>query len=333
MKIVREVDRVKWADFVYNHPNGNIFQTPEMYEVYKNTKNYEPNFLAVVNEDDEISGVLLSVVQRENIRPISRLTERSIIWGGPLIKDEDTKVFTLILGEYEKIAKKRAVYSQFRNLFDMQKFSKIFYHFGYSFENHLNIIIDLKKSEEVLWKEIHCERRHNIRRALNKGTFVEEIKNFSDLLRIYHIICQVYNNAKLPIADKSLFEGAVRILSPHGMVKCFGAFYCNEIIGVRFVLSYKKSLYDWYAGSKREFRNKYPNDLLPWEIFKWGILHGYEVFDFGGAGKPNKPYGVREYKRKFGGKFIESGRYVKEHKPILMQISKVGFKIIKKLNI
>jgi len=27
-----------WSAFVYNHPNGNIFQTPEMYEVYKHTK-------------------------------------------------------------------------------------------------------------------------------------------------------------------------------------------------------------------------------------------------------------------------------------------------------
>jgi len=36
-----------WSSFVYNHPNGNIFQTPEMYEVYKQTKNYEPIFFTI----------------------------------------------------------------------------------------------------------------------------------------------------------------------------------------------------------------------------------------------------------------------------------------------
>ena len=28
------IDKNKWSEFVYNHPHGNIFQTPEMYEVY-----------------------------------------------------------------------------------------------------------------------------------------------------------------------------------------------------------------------------------------------------------------------------------------------------------
>ena len=38
-----------WSEFVYNHPYGNIFQTPEMREVYERTKNYEPISLAVVD--------------------------------------------------------------------------------------------------------------------------------------------------------------------------------------------------------------------------------------------------------------------------------------------
>ena len=54
-----------WSNFVYNHPNGNVFQTPEMYEVYQNTKKYEPVFLAAVNDKDEISGTLLAVIQKE----------------------------------------------------------------------------------------------------------------------------------------------------------------------------------------------------------------------------------------------------------------------------
>ncbi len=60
-----EVDKQKWGEFVYNHPNGNVFQTPEMYEVYQNTKNYEPVFLAVLGENDEILGHLVSFIRKE----------------------------------------------------------------------------------------------------------------------------------------------------------------------------------------------------------------------------------------------------------------------------
>ena len=113
---ISKINKKKWPDFVYRHPNGNIYQTPEMYEVYKNTKNYEPIFLAVVNEDNEISGTLLAVIQREYKGPIGNLTARSIIWGGPLVKNGDAQVLDLILSEYDKIARTRAIYSQFRNL-------------------------------------------------------------------------------------------------------------------------------------------------------------------------------------------------------------------------
>ena len=327
MKVVREIKKKKWSDFVYDHPNGNIFQTPEMYEVYRGTKNYEPIFLAVINKDNEILGILLSVIQREYEGPFGSLTARSIIWGGPLVKNEDEQVFTLILREYNKIARKMAIYSQFRNLWDIQKFSDSFNNLGYYFEDHLNIILDISKPESLLWKEVHPKRRNEIRRALKEGTSMKELKSSADIDRMYEILYEVYKNTKLPIADKSLFISAFRILSSRGMIKYFAAFNNRKIIGAICILAYREILYDWYAGSLKEFYHKYPNDLLPWEVFKWGKERGYTVFDFGGAGKPDKKYGVREYKKKFGGKMVKYGRFEKIHQPIKFKIAKAGFRL------
>jgi lipid II:glycine glycyltransferase (peptidoglycan interpeptide bridge formation enzyme) len=71
----------------------------------------------------------------------------------------------------------------------------------------------------------------------------------------------------------------------------------------------------------------HPNDLVIWEILKWGKENGYRIFDFGGAGRPDREYGVREYKKKFGGATLNLGRYQKVHNRFLMNISVVGFKI------
>lgn len=327
MKVVQKIDRQKWSDFVYHHPHGNIFQTPEIYEVYKNTKNYEPIFLAVVNKNNEILGVLLSVIQREYKGPIGDLTARSIIWGGPLVKNNDTQVICLILREYDKIARKKAIYSQFRNLWYVQKFNEMFNELGYSLKDYLNIIIDLKKSEDLLWKELHPKRRSQIRRASKRSLAARELKDPDSINKVYPILVEVYNNAKLPIADKSMFIAATKILAPRGMIKYFGAFYNDEIIGVRCVLAYRETLYDWYAGSLRQYYNKYPNDLLPWEVFKWGKERGYTIFDFGGVGRSDKEYGVRDYKKKFGGKFVKYGRFEKVHMTIKYKIAKIGFSL------
>ena len=50
IEITDSPDIKQWSDFVYNHEYGNIFQTPEMTEGSKRTKNYEPVSLAVVDK-------------------------------------------------------------------------------------------------------------------------------------------------------------------------------------------------------------------------------------------------------------------------------------------
>ena len=320
------IDKNKWSKFIYNHPHGSVFQRPEMYEVYQNTKNYEPVFLVIVNNEDKISGTLLAVIQKEYSGILGNFTARSIIHGGPLIKDDDPAVLDFVLKEYDKIIKKKAIYSQFRNLWDWGDSKECFIKNGFEYEEHLNILIDLTKSEEQLWKEVHSKRRNEVRRATKEGAYFSIEHTEDSLKKCYGILQEVYSKAKLPIPDYNFFYNLYRMGS-NSKLLIFCAYYENEIIGCMLALSFKNTIYDFYAGSMRKFYNKYPNDLIPWEVFKWGRENNYKVFDFGGAGKPGVPYGVREYKKKFGGEFVNYGRYEKVHKHLLMEIGKLGLKI------
>lgn len=160
---------------------------------------------------------------------------------------------------------------------------------------------------------------------------MEEL-DYLHIERIYQIIYEVYKNANLPLADLSLFKSAFKVFGPKRMVKYFGAFNNNELIGIRCILAYRETLYDWYIGSLKKYLDKYPNDLLPWEVFKWGKENGYKVFDFGGAGKPDEEYGVRDYKKKFGGEMVNYGRFEKVHQPVKYRIAKAGFKLWQRVN-
>ena len=133
--------------------------------------------------------------------------------------------------------------------------------------------------------------------------------------------------------DKTLFTESHQQLSKQNILKTFVAVSNEEIIGCRMVLCYGDIVYDWYAGASEKHLDKYPNDFLPWKVMQWGSLNGYKYFDFGGAGKPNEAYGVRDHKLKFGGNLIEYGRFEKIHNNFMMQIGKLGlkaFKLIKK---
>jgi len=332
LKITSNLNPSQWSSFVYNHPNGNVFQTPEMNEVYKKTKNYEPISFAVIDDNDEILGILLAVIQKEHSGFLGKFSTRSIIMGGPLIKDNNTEVLDFILTEYNKRIKGKAIYTQFRNQWQWNETEKeIFKKHGFEYESHLDIFVDLNKSEDELWKNLKSQARNKIRKAEKMGVDFKEIKSEDEISECYQILEEVYHQAKLPIPDFSLFKNANKALSDKEMIRFFVAVKDEKIIGTRIVFTFNNLLYDWYAGSKRNYYKYNPNDFLPWKIIEWGIENGYKTFDFGGAGKPNVPYGVRDHKMKFGGDLLEFGRFEKVHKPFLMLMGKTGLKFWQKL--
>ncbi len=330
---IKSVSKKQWSDFVYNHPDGNIFHTPEMYQVYEETPLYTPIVLFTSDKACNLTGCLCAVIHRQYKDFLGKLTARSIVTGGPIALNNDCGIIEELLKEYNRLISPLAIYSQFRNISDMSFCRPVFTKCGYTYEEHLNILVDLTKSEEQLWKDIHTKRRNEIRKAEKAGLVVREFSTKEDIESAYSILQEVYSRAKLPLMNKKLLENAVRILSPGStnMIRLMGAYKENKLIGVMILLAYKGILYDWYAGSFASCNHFCPNDILPWKTFLQMKKEGYTLFDFGGAGNPGVPYGVRDYKLKFGGEVVNFGRYESIHKPFFMSIGKTGLKIYQKL--
>ena len=170
-RVTSKIDRKQWSDFVFNHPQGNIFQTPEMFDVFMAAKNNYPVLTAVTNGDNEILGILAAVIQRDYAGFLGKFTSRSIIRGGPLILNNNEDVLDIILKEYNKTINKRAIYTQSRNLWEQGDiFRACFEKNGFLYEEHLDILVDIGQPEEKLWKDVHTKRRNEIRRARREGT-------------------------------------------------------------------------------------------------------------------------------------------------------------------
>jgi len=323
---VEQSDFQRWSMFVKSHPNGNIFQTPEMFQIYLNTSKFRPFAILVVNQYENIVGCLLSVIQQQYKGILGVFSARSIINGGPLVEDNNLKIMEFALKEYNNIIKNKAIFSQFRNGYNLLDLNECFQINGYIFSSHLNYIIDLSKGQDLVWKDIHEGRKNKIKKALKSGLTVDVLDDNITINHIdegYNIIKKVYDKADLPLADKELLVNAVK----SNQIVLFLVKYEGIIIGCRFAFKYDKNLYGWYAGSYTQYYSFFPNDLLIWETLKWGIENGFTSFDYGGAGSPNKHYGVRNFKSQTGGTLVNYGRYEKIHKPGLNFFARIGFKI------
>jgi len=301
---------------------------PQMFQVYQAVKNHDPVLIAA-RSNGQIKGVLLAVVKREGGIILGKVSARSIIWGGPLVQHNEPQIFFEMMRAYNRIASKIAVYSQFRNLNSVEWEKSGWKNLGYHFEDHLNILIDLTQSSSALWKKLHPTRRKQIERGYRRGAEFRFIINSDDqtIKSCHRLITSVYKKIRLPCPGEDFFIAANRFLGER--LGLFMLFFKERLIACRFVLMHNQRMYDWYAGADSTQMDKYPNDILSWEAMKWGIEHHYEIFDFGGAGKPGVPYGVRDFKLKYGGDLVNFGRVQMVHRPILMQAAKGGLRLWK----
>ncbi len=317
-------------DFIESHPNSIVFQSNTLISLFSQSKNNKP-FSYTLTCNSKIVGSLYGVIVEDYFWPLNKLTSRAIIIGGPLVLNNDTNLLNRLLEEFTERIKDQAIYTQFRNA---RKLSKdeiaIFENHGYKYEEHLGIIHDLTKPTDDQWMKLHKGRRKNIRRAERSGLVFKEIKSKPEFEESVKLIQGTYKRIGLPLPAKKLFLGIKANAMCKGILRTFIASWNSEIIATRMVLCYKGLIYDWYAGASNEHLDLYPNDFLPWKIIEWGSKNGFSKFDFGGAGKPNIPYGVRDHKLKFGGQLVEYGRFEKIHKKRLYNLGRVGLFILKR---
>ncbi|WP_214041482.1 lipid II:glycine glycyltransferase FemX [Methanoculleus sp.] len=325
-----DITDTEWDNFVYPHPLGNIFQTRALYNVYAETKNYFPVHVAVTDpKSQEIQGIMAGVVIREIDGLLGGFSTHSVVQGGPLTVSNSDMVSADLLHRYDSLVSKSCLYTEIRNMHDVQ--SILEYSGNYVFVDHLNFIINLNQSLDGIWGQIHNSRRRRIKKAEKTGVFVEEIVDSDKIPIFYDLLGETYNNVKVPLVDISLFESAFRELVPRGVAKFFLARYEDNYIGARAVLLYRDRIYDWYAGAAVDYLSLNANACLVWHILKWGRENNYSIFDFGGAGEPNKPYGPREFKRSFGGELVNYGRNVCTYSNGKTRVAELGFKVYRKI--
>jgi serine/alanine adding enzyme len=329
--ISESFDNKEWDDFVSSHPNGNIFQTSMMADIYRKTKNYSPICLAAKNSD---SGDILAVMQGAIITEmkglLSSFSSRAVIQGGPLFidSDEGLEAAQKLCEHYNKLIGGKVVYTQIRNMWDTEKSKTMLASMKYDYDQHLDFLIDLDREESAIWIDIQKSRRKGVNRAEKSGIVVSRVSNKDELFLCYDLVLETYKKFKIPIADVSIFESIYDDLSSDGYADFFIAMKDGNAVGTRITLNYKDMVYDWYAGSKTEV--DYVDEALVWHVLKENAGK-YKVFDFGGAGHPDKPYGVREFKRRFGGEMVNFGRYERVHSLVRKNVALAGLSVYKKV--
>ena len=331
--IINSIVEDEWRSFVDEHPEGNIFHTPEMFWVFNRTRNYQPEIWAATHKRT-IKALFFPVRVTLISQWVKLFTTRAISYGSVLYtKDEDGLIgLDTLLREYIRKTNFSILFTELRHLTDKQDIQDILLANKFCFEDNVNYLIDLNRSKEEIFQDIGPRTRKALRKAWNKNQVkIVQVTERRQISLIYRLLEMTYKRAGIPLADISLFEAAYDILFPKGMIMFTIAKVNDEPASVSVDLMYKKTIYGWFGGTDRKYTPYITNELITWYLFEWGATHGYHIYDFGGAGNPGEDYGVRTFKSKFGGALVNYGRNCCIHNPSLFKLSKKVYQSARKL--
>lgn len=327
-----KIDFNLWDNFLNDHPKGTVFQSSHMFELFRKTDNFKPIAILISN-NNRILGVLLAVIIREYSGIAGFLSSRTVIYGGPVICDRSNqveKVLDLLLKELVKKVKNRSIFIQFRNFNDCTNQLETYTKNGFRYLDRLNYLVDTS-SEEVVKRGISSSKLRQIKKSLKSGTEIITPENIDQVMAFYEILFDLYKNKiKKPLPKWSFFKNFYE-LSKDGRLGVIKLIKYNDNIigGILSPIFNESTIYEWYVcGLDKEHKQLYPSVLATWAAIDFALKNNIRRFDFMGVGTPDKDYGVRDFKSKFGGELVNFGRFGRINNKFLYAITEIGFNIL-----
>lgn len=332
LRVGEQVDVARWAEFVASHPNASIFHTPEMFSVFRQTRGHRPQVWAATDRGGQILALLTPVSISALRSPVQSLTTRDVVFGGPLVRGDGDgwRALEKLLHGYQRHARRRTLFAEMRNLDDAAGAASVISANGFAHENHLNFLVDLSCSAEEQWTGVASSARRNINKARREGVAVSEARTDAEIRSGYEVLRSVYSRIQVPLPDRSLFAASQRVLGPLGEYRMLLARFEGRTIGVLTLLLFKDVVYYWYTGTLREYARQRAGDLLVWHAIELGRELGFRTLDFGGAGRPDEAYGVRDFKAKYGGQLVDFGRDVWVPAPLRLRLATRGYETLRR---
>ena len=161
-----------------------------------------------------------------------------------------------------------------------------------------NIVVDTTIPMEEAWLNFEHKVRKNVKKAhTNNLTVIHDDtgKELDNFLEIYYSTMERNNASDYYYFDREYFEKINRGLK--GSYVYFHTVLDGEIISTELVLCSEKYAYSFLGGTKSEYYDLRPNDLLKYDIISWCNESGKEKFILGGG--YHKDDGIYRYKKAF----------------------------------
>ncbi|KFO66284.1 hypothetical protein ER57_18475 [Smithella sp. SCADC] len=279
-------DNNVWDTFLASTPSGHFYQT-SMWAQVRMLDGWD-NLVILITINDRIVGGFQILTRSKPY-----LGKIGLILKGPVVASDDPVVLNFVIATLKKIArvnKIKALIVQppnrdkaISNMLSQNDFSA----------NHVDneirentVVIDLRGSEDEIFKGIKSKKRQNINTAIRKGVTVREGKK-DDLDTFFHFMTETCKRQQVTPSPSNVnfLHRMWDLFSRKDKIKLFMAEYEGEVVSCIVVVLFGDTAYLWKLGWSGKYSKYYANIFICWEIFKWAKANGFSFADMDAISK------------------------------------------------
>ena len=156
------------------------------------------------------------------------------------------------------------------------------------------MILDLLDDPDEMWKRFDAKLRNQVRKASKSG-LTAGWSSKEGLSDFYKIFAANMRDLGSPVHSHDFFGAILDEFSDSAKIMLVRK--DGLVIGAAVCLFFKGSMIVPWASSLREYFSLCPNNLLYWEMVRWGCENGYRRFDFG---RSSPDSGTYRFKKQWG---------------------------------
>ena len=294
-------DGIRWQSLVANLPFGlrDIHFLPSYGTIYEKTYGHHPQ-LAVYSDKDHY---VLQHFVRRNLRVLPFLQEfqeaeqfydisNPYGYGGPLCNTLDGEQAAELVRGFDR---------HFTAFCRDERFASEFTMLHPLLNNQLLlaaipevdlcqqkevVVVDLTVPSEALWKALNRGHRSGVNKALRSGVRVERVEPddgwLAEFNRLYYHTMRRNEASERWFFPEDYFRNCRDCLGRE-RVSLFVAKVGEEVAAMYFAMHDFSTIYYHFGASDERFFDMRPNNLLMYEVARWGQEKGFRWYHLGGG--------------------------------------------------
>jgi len=303
----------EYETFNRQHPKGHFLQS-HLWSAVKPDWKWEA--VAVRGENGAIKGAMSVLIRKVPGLPFTLMYSAR----GPVCDVHDRDTLAQLTAGCAELAKKYRAYALKMDpdvKSDDAGFLKIIQDLGYrrkagdknfdGIQPNYVFRLDVKnKTEDELLTAFHQKTRYNLRLSYRKGVEVrlcgeEALDEFVRLME------ETGERDGFITRSKQYFETMLRTFREDA--RLYMAYWEDRPVAGTLAIHYGNKVWYLYGASANQYRNVMPNYQLQWEMIRWALQCGCDIYDFRGVSgdlSPDNPlYGLYLFKKGFSGELCE----------------------------